>query len=496
MKQILILLLLAVIITSSYSQTKQQFDQKVDSILAINLQNHVRQDTLWVLDKSMTYQGLITKLERTYEVLSRNEQGNALIAIDLVDEGYAAYSGNNTFDSIVYFDGEQVEKKFSKVWNSYTQKWVENDYKEYEATGLVKERLSKGYIDYLSEYRYGYRDYYYNNSDRPDSSFTYSYLSVNDSWLPKAKTVYFYDDHGNDTLIWFYKWNESQWQDSARLHQHFQNNMMVLALGYVFREYSHSWGKYFQQSKSYNAAGLLDTLSMRFWDNNDNNWYDYSKKTYTYDNQNRIVHRLELLKKYSPQMENDKNYFFEYNVDSEIIIYQRWSAQSDMWVNATLQITSLIADNIIDTVQLQAWDDYYEKWAPQELNLNKYDSHFNLVESSEFFYYSNDWVFKNKTDYYWSPFIPNAIPEIIANAVDVFPNPALTQVSFVLPEDFVLQNEETFLQVFNLSGQKIAEIPIKEGKAIWNCSSVKPGLYVYSTVLNRRKITGKIVVTN
>jgi len=79
-------------------------------------------------------------------------------------------------------------------------------------------------------------------------------------------------------------------------------------------------------------------------------------------------------------------------------------------------------------------------------------------------------------------------------ALDVFPNPATTQVSFVLPEHQANTGHQALLRIFDLSGKQMAQIQVRDGKAVWNCGTIKPGVYVYSTALNGQKITGKIVV--
>jgi len=110
MKHFFTFFILAVITLTSYSQARQQFDRKVDSLLSINRQNNYHLDTLWVLDSSVHFRDILhhddIDYERTYKVLSRNEQGNLLSALDWANQYLMIYT-----DNIIGFKAQLSPKK-------------------------------------------------------------------------------------------------------------------------------------------------------------------------------------------------------------------------------------------------------------------------------------------------------------------------------------------------------------------------------------------------
>jgi hypothetical protein len=131
----------------------------------------------------------------------------------------------------------------------------------------------------------------------------------------------------------------------------------------------------------------------------------------------------------------------------------------------------------------------------EDLTVNKYDQHFNNIESN-FSHIDYNYMVSNysKTNYYWSAFTPTAITEISTNALAVYPNPASNQVTFALADILPKQDQQISIKIFNISGQKISEIPLKEDKVIWDCSYEKSGIYVYSAVVDGLALTGKLIV--
>ncbi len=501
MKKCFTLIVVSLLSIYTFGQNKQRFDQKVDSMLLTNRQNHNYLDTLWVLDSSRTYEMVNEALiyQRTYKVLSRNEQGNPIASLDWADEDYPYFTDNNVYDSIVYFDGIQVKKQISNAWNSVEQTWIDNSYKEFDAPDLPKVMSIKGFSNNNQEYFYGHRESYANSNGRIDTLIYETYIPETNTWTPKAKTVFYYAGQNNDTLQMFYKWTGDRWEDSAKLHRYFDSDLLTLQIGEIYNSDSDTWQNYVLYSYSYNNHGKIDTGFFQVWNPQLNIWRDNFKFIFSYDSEDRVTNRLVMhFDQNSQQLLNYQNELFEFAEGSKTEIYQNWSLPDGPWVNQTRYTTTYIADEVIDTFQLDMWNYSSQLWQPNNRIVNKYDHRLNILESEDWYYHSwdSEWQLISKTDYFWSPFIPNAIPEIKINEMDVYPNPAITQVIFVLPDDFVVQDKATSLQLFNLSGQKIAEIPIKEGKAVWNCTAVKPGLYVYSTMQNGQKITGKIVVTN
>ncbi len=501
MKHFFTFFILAVITLTSYSQTRQRFDRKVDSMLVINRQNHNYLDTLWVLDSSRTYQLVNNALmyERTFKVLSRNELGNPISSLDWADENYPYFTDNNLYDSVVYFNGTEVKKRFVNAWNSVEQSWIDNRYEEYDAPDLPKVMAYKGFSNSNQDYFYGHRERYVNNNGRLDTLIYETYIPETNSWDPRAKTAYDYAGQNSDTLQMIYKWTGDSWQDSAKLHRQFNADHLTRQFWELYNSDNGTWQNYVLYTYSYDNNGNIDTGYFQVWDIQLNIWQDNFKFVFSYDDEQRLTNRLVMhFDQNSQQLLNYQNEIFEFADGCKTEIYQNWHMPDGPWQNQTRNTTSYIAEDIIDTLQFDLWNFSSQIWQPNNRTVNKFDEHINLIESEDWYYLSwdSEWQLNTKIDFYWSPFIPNAIPEIQSSALVVYPNPASTQVSFSLPNVLPSQNQSGIVQLYNLSGQKISEIVLTEGSAVWDCSDVKPGLYVYVALNGDSSLTGKIVVGN
>ena len=471
MKHFLILIIVAIIPIITFSQSKEQYKRQVDSLNTLNRQNHVFGDTLWVLDSSLLY-GIPggsneLMLERKYEVLKRNDFGNVLVALNKVPEFMEPFFLNTEYDSITYFDGVNIKQHYSNVWNSVAQTWIENEYIEYEAPELLKEEFDKKFSNGTQQYFYGFCEMYDNSNGRVDTMLRYNYNSEMNSWDKFTKTMYNYDESGSCT-------DEITKQ---------------------FDEETNSWNNYYMYIWSYNNNGDPDTIELKAWDTEGNYWRDNSIGYFTYDASGRLTNRLQM--QYSiglQEMVNDNNFIVEYSNDNITQISQNWRMSNGQWENQYKVFFSYFSENKLDTIQQELWDTFSEQWIKQYLTVSEYDNHENIFEEIYYRFSGGDWTLQTRTDFYWSPFIPNATPENKTNNLDVYPNPASTQVSFVLPGECSIQNKEALIQIFNLSGQKVAETPMKEGKVVWDCSTAKPGLYIYSAVINGTRYSGKILV--
>ena len=471
MKHFFTFFILAVITLTAYSQTRQQFDQKVDSMLAINRQNNYHLDTLWVLDSSLLY-GIPggsheLMLERKYEVLHRNELGNVLVSLNKVPEFMEPFFLNTELDSIIYFDGVNIKQHYSNAWNSVEQFWVDNKYVEYEAPGLLQEEFDKKFSNGIQQYYYGFREMYDNSNGRVDTMLRYNYNSEMNSWDTFRKTIFYYDESGSCT------------EEITK----------------QFDQETNSWNNYYMYSYSYNNNGDPDTVELKAWDTENNSWRDNYISYFSYDASGRLTNRVQM--KYSislQEMINDNKFIVDYSNNNIIQISQNWRINNEQWENQFKTFFSYFTENKLDTIQQELWDSSSEQWIKQYLTVSRFDNHENIFEEVYYRFSGADWTLESKTDYYWSPFIPNATHEIQANTLAVYPNPATTQVSFVVPYNQANTGQQALLTIFDLSGRQMTQLPLQNGKAVWDCAGVKAGLYVYSLSGSGAWVSGKVVV--
>jgi hypothetical protein len=79
-------------------------------------------------------------------------------------------------------------------------------------------------------------------------------------------------------------------------------------------------------------------------------------------------------------------------------------------------------------------------------------------------------------------------PEVI-----LYPNPSNSLVTIRLPDTFSLEN--TFLEIYNIQGQRVTTIPINEPKTTFDISSYQAGIYLYTLKIDNEYFkNGKLTV--
>jgi len=502
MKFFTLLLILIIFVVQSYAQDivkyAQKFSNKTDSIKQISLKPHLYADTIWVIDSILSFKiddetnNLIH--ERTYEILSRNEKGNKLVSLDRVAKGYLGITGNIIFDSIVYFNGEQIKKRFAKEWNNVQEQWVETDYIEYNTPELLNEYRVMRFSNSTQQYQYGFWDSYKNTNNRVDTLYSYDIIKETNLWKPVSKIIYYYDENGNDTLQMIYNWEYNDWKKRKKRLLFFEAGYLNTRITYNRDTINNVWDIQQKDLFHYTNAGELDTLLGKLWDNQLNNWYDYSKSIIEYDYLNRYTNRLFLL--YEPgtqQLENYWNAHFTYGDNHRVDTHQSWDLSLNMWINNQQYIYSYIQEGVVDTAQGNHWNVETQQWQGYYRDVYRFDANINVIDRIRYNFNENDWEIINKDDYYWSPFILNSILSISEGVLVAIPNPACNKIVFCLPDN-LKQFKGVSIQIFNLSGQKVAEITKMNDRLFWDCSTENPGLYIYSTMIDGISYSGKIVV--
>ena len=469
MKKLILTFILGTIVTVSFGQNKQSYFQLVDSLSLINTKTQTYMDTTWVMDSSLLYGypggGNEIILERTYEVIKRNEFGNVLVSINKVPEYMEPSFLNSEHDSITYFDGINIKQHYSSVWNSIMQTWVENKYLEYETPELLKEEFDKKFSNEMQQYNFGYRKLYDNSSGRMDTMFRYSYYDETNPWIVFRKTTYHYNESDSCT----YEITEQ------------------------FDELSNSWINDFMYNYSYNNDGNLYTKELKFWDQENNIWNDINISYFTYDESGRLINHLQMQYNVGLQeMVNSKNLVVEYNNNNITKISQNWFAPEGSWWNQYRDFFSYYTENKLDTIQQDYWDHMSNQWNKLYLTASHYDNHENIYEESFYSSSGGAWELEFQTDFFWSPMISNDIPEIKGSPIAVFPNPASTTVTF--HTNSLPQNSNLKVSIYNITGQKVAAITMIENELRWDCSNLEAGLYIYSVDNEENRYTGKIIV--
>jgi type IX secretion system substrate protein len=497
MKKILTIILVSLSLIS-WGQNREAFVRKVDSITQLQQQNRFYLDTLWVMDSSQKYSYYnypnTPELIRKYKVISRNNMGNVLISSDFPVGGYMQPDDNSWIDTITYFDGSNIMEHCRNIWNSSTGNWQEYEFVEYDLSGLIKETYKKDYSNEWQEYNYSRRYFYENSNGRTIAKTMSTYIPDSDIWEPKNKKEYHYDEYGNDTLQIIKAWKNKDWKDSILNRKSYSQGLLFSETQLRIDTTDNIWINYWKILHSYNEEKLVDTAWYKSWNKFNSIWVDYSISYITYDNLNRRKELTQISYHHvTQQLENYSKRLYGYENSNDIITWQVWKMPEGYWENHSRDTHSYIEENTYDTIQLDIWLPYEQRWYINNLTINEYDHRMNLVSRKNHGYdYNYELYFQDSTCYFWSPFGASSVNETITYNLSVYPNPASKMVKFEIENQITIDNSP--LHIYNIAGQKIDELLLSDANVTWDCSGVKPGVYLYSIINDGKKFSGKIVV--
>jgi hypothetical protein len=79
------------------------------------------------------------------------------------------------------------------------------------------------------------------------------------------------------------------------------------------------------------------------------------------------------------------------------------------------------------------------------------------------------------------------VPEILTEAISIFPNPVSGKLYFNFPDNY----NRAMLQLFDILGSKVMEREIDTGGNV-DMSGLKQGVYLYNIVTERTRQNGKL----
>jgi len=439
----------------------------------------------------------------------------------------------------------QIQKTSQAAKNNQYENPLFQDLREYTLDSVVME----GYSPDGSHSPAVKIEYKYNSDGKSTTILDYHWDAG--AWQVNSKTEYTYFDGNNHMLVSDYDWYDSIWNIFTKSDYYFDNqNNETLCIDSIYSYLHNRWMIAQKIEKEYDANGnnvLYHSIS--YQNDQVKSQLEYQ---YSYDDLSRLILAI-VSQAYLNPNELKPTFKLEYSYDlndnQTNIMISSWQADSSDWVpirkedyiyNSSGHVISEITSNYLsysDDWEYQGkydytydannnpdvglsyyWDNYYNQWGIESKKEHSYDGTKTItdvnvpsmdvyeqdypeyiVNAPVHYIYSEVGIGDLETVYASTYFYSETnldVFEVTDAEISTYPNPATTQVSFVSPEHQANTGHQALLRIFDLSGKQMAQIQVRDGKAVWNCTSVKPGLYVYSTVLNRQKITGKIVVTN
>lgn len=458
-------------------------------------------DTVWVVDSIREYKiyNNLSNLERerTYRVISRDSYGNIQSALSIFNNLFPGEVGNTYFDSTIYFPSYEQKEYYRKDWNSTGQEWMQTRYIEHLENGDIKENMYLDYSDFDNQVLYGEWSVGKTTNNRIDTLYYYFYLTGSGMWDLTHKIELFYNDEGKDTLNLIYVFDDDQWHYSVKIRQEYPSDSIENYFNFLYNPQESVWRNNIIRKILYNSNGQRSIYSSKYWSVFSEEWFLTDSSRYTYDQQGRLESRLIIKYNHnSQQIENDSYYEYQYTENSTTLIGYQWNSYAESWDNFNYEFTSYIAEDKADTVYTAYWSQTLDNWEVFAMDVTEYDERLNTTRYTR---YIKEWtgllLQQSRDVYYWSPFNPSSIDENKEPRLLVYPNPATEVVTFSIIDHLQFQNtEETYLDIYELSGRKISQKLIINGKTQWNCASQKPGIYIYSMIVGGELVIGKVIL--
>ncbi len=454
MKVLSTLFIIVFAILSAFSQNgMSEIKKDSQSIL-----NHVSKGSIWVLDLINGYTGLGEKdweFDQTEIVKARNSKGLATLI-----ETTEKIEGTQTWVDVYraelsYFNNDSLFEYKLKEWNSNTNSWNSefSYYDEMDAEGKKQINFSRLWDNTSQSFTQGNKEVY---------SYTDGLLTekadmdwYNNSWDDYLRTLYYYDEFGNDTL---------------------ELQQMYIGPG--------NWRDNWKTKYVYNLEGQKISEQQWGYDSYWEEWFDYSKVKYLYYTENGLVKEETSEGYYDSKIgwEDEMRVNYYYTADDLLDYKEEHDLQDDSY---SLRYEYTYDDDNNETsFFLYSWNG--SDWS---MFYRVYDSYDLNGNQTSFYSQVLDGVWKNniKEEYTWNS-IEADVEDFNAADVHIYPNPVA---------DIIYCNVNNLnginVVMYDLSGQAVLKQSFKESDINIDISKLPVGVY-FLKLSNSEHTFGKKII--
>lgn len=334
----------------------------------------------------------------------------------------------------------------------------------------------------------------YDKKGNQTLSSYYNWDSELDQWIGAGDLVETsYDLLGNTSMVVIKEWDDTlnQWVNSRKtesgyngIGQELQNST------FKWDKISGNWLAFHQTENSYNENGTISRVTDSEWVNKQNKlvgisqrrliydakgnlsqsnilkidtvsgeWYAYSKDEYKYD-----VDNNELLKE-----------SYKLNDNDQLVVYYKKETVYNIYGNVILCMV----------YETNEESDAFVKSNETRYTYN--ESGDKLIEVAESIYYDGI-PFVLKTNFYYSIHSVTSSINIKTEALSVYPNPFLDQLSFHLNNKY----DQIDFELFDYLGRKVMSKSVLNSEAI-SVIGLDRGVYIYKLSFDDKTQTGKLI---
>jgi hypothetical protein len=436
------------------------------------------------------------QLERKYYVNEKNELGYMTNAEEWhLDEYQGDWFLSCQYSTDYFEDGTLKEYK-KLLWFQDSADWVMDEYQ------LKNDKNQL--LDYYSKFWYpipmacsGLRwKYQYNDFDSV-SEYTFQNWQLFTDWFDVNKTSYIYDtSHFLFEKIYYYNWNDSIqiWNNKTKWNYYYENNLNNMCMIYSWNGNENRWEINCKRLHHFDDSSRLDQITyMRM--KPDSSWYYSSRRTYVYNNYNKIISRSEniydtIIQSWIP----DYLCSWEFENDSIITIFKRihWRTDTGIWVNVNKLLYNY--DNYQNLSYILYQQGLWSDWR----NYRQYD--FNYNELGQHIYWDEDhwkigidtgyWQHYQREDYFYdiNVYISDNYNKLGAFMV-LYPNPTSNQLNV----QFLNNNFGSYIILLNSKGELLKSEFTDHQQLCIDLSGYPSGLYILNCRQGKHIETYKII---
>jgi hypothetical protein len=395
-----------------------------------------------------------------------------------------SYDGDGNMITYVWFEYDSLDMKILPV---------DKENVKYDLPGKPIEIIwltwDKASSQWVNEAKF---ELAYDGDGNLVEETVYDWDPVGSQWLEGARYTMLYDANGNILEEYWYFWDE----DSSKL-------VLVFKDEYLYEGGKlTTWNEYYMQeggleltfvtTYTYSGDNLISEITQG-WDYITEDWGDYSKKEYIYNEADQLISE-EVWDFDWVQLMMVRQWLYEYTWDAD----GNMTVQVDKGWNEGAPVKSLNDVAEWENTFKSEWtfdknftimDIYAPYWFTADVEELTF-VHMPLSELG-YFYDNEDWVFDFRQTAYYSEFGgggPSGIKDMQRAPVSVFPNPASETVTFSWDEGYARLD----LEIYDLTGKQIISRTIEQNETI-RVDDLSGGLYLYKLSNNNHLIdAGKI----
>jgi hypothetical protein len=321
---------------------------------------------------------------------------------------------------------QRMDSHVYQVYDVLNSQWVNStiDQFSYDANGNNTSDIYSVWSATRGDYDMDSKqEFSYDANGYLTQELYYSWDATYATWVYSIKWVYTYDIQGNMTLGYTYLWDEtsSTWTLTGKVDRTYNayGNMLEEIYSYWNPDAS-EWITGSKTENVYNAGVYLNTSTSYTWDFIYNVWVNSSMDEYTYNVSNLLIQEMSYIWNSGSNMWiDDYKYAYTYDgyMNMTLSLGSEWNGS--VWV--TTEKDELAYDNNYTYSQLLLpW--YYQgtivPFQHMLTGITEYDGNPLVLASRSIFNYSDVEL--------------TGIPEVQADRVKVFPQPASGKLTFSL----------------------------------------------------------------